>query len=164
MVLANPWLVFALSADPNTIPYGGTAQIIVDMSHNNLGQDISNIGHIPDGIPVFMTSDNGDISDVEGAMINGIFTTLLIADDKVGIANISALLFGFSTPVLTQVMITAVNPTVKPVIPSGVISQDDPVNFGSIGMKDTGVPLVGLLLAFLMVLGGFTAHKSKLRF
>lgn len=169
-VLADPWLVFTLSADPQTIPYGNIAQIIVDMSHNNLGQDISNIGHITDGLPVYMTSDIGDVGDAEGAMVNGVFNTILIADDGVGTANISAFLFGFSTPVFTQVMITADNP-VKPVIPvtpKGVTHvskpKNDPLTIGSIGMKDTGVPLAGLLLAFLMVLGGFTAQKSKLRF
>jgi hypothetical protein len=119
-------------------------------------------------LPVFMISDNGDVSDAEGGMVNGMFTTMLIADDGVGISNISAFLFGFSTPVYTQVMISAVNPPVKPAIPNGVISKStstktDPI-IGSIGMKDTGVPLVGLLLAFLMVLGGFTVQKSKQRF
>jgi hypothetical protein len=43
-------------------------------------------------------------------------------------------------------------------------TKTDPSTIRSIGMKDTGVPLVGMLLALLMVLGGLTAQKSKLRF
>ena len=46
----------------------------------------------------------------------------------------------------------------------GIIFNNDPTTTGSIGMKDTGVPLDGLLLAILMVLGGFAVQKSRLSF
>ena len=67
---------------------------------------------------------------------------------------------------MTQVMITAqVNPTVKPdtVTKNLNISKKDSKTIGSIGMKDTGVPMAGLILALLLLLGGFTVQKSKLR-
>ena len=172
-VLANQWIVFTLSTNPNVISYGGTTQIIGDMSHNNLGQDISNIGHIQDGAPIFLTSDNSDISGaLDGTTTiytsNGVAKTFLIADQGTGTANISAFLFGFLTPVTIQVMIIGVNHP-KSDISNVVIShlsipKKDPATFGSIGMKDTGIPLTGLLLALIMILFGFSVQKSKLRF
>ena len=168
-VLADTWLVFTLSANPKTISSGDSSQIIADMSHNNLGQKISNIGHIQDGIPVYFTSDNGDVGSdmIMPATVNGVSTTMFIADQGTGIADISASMFGFLAPVTTQVMINAVNPPVKPdhsvVNSHAIIPKNDPTSIGSIGMKNTGVPLAGLLMAILMVLVGFTIQKSRLR-
>lgn len=174
-VLANTWLIFTLSAYPNTISYGDSAQIIADISHNNLGQDVSNIGHIRDETPVFIYTDNGDIGSGTNPVytVNGIATSVLIADMGTGVANISASMIGSYTPAITQVMITGVNPPVNPPVnptvkPNTVtkhanISKKDPATIGLIGMKDTGVPMAGLLLALLLVLGGFTAQKSRLR-
>ena len=173
-VLADTWLIFSLTAHPNTISYGDSAQIIADISHNNFGQDVSNLGHIRDETPIFLSSDNGDIDDGSGTnpvyTVNGIATSYLIADMDTGIANISASMIGSYAPAITQVMIIApVNPPVNPTVNSNTItkhvniSKKETTTIESIGMKDTGVPLTGLLLALLLVLGGFTAQKSRLR-
>jgi hypothetical protein len=172
-VLANTWLVFTLQAPINTMPIGESVQIIADITHNNLGQDISNIGHIQDGIPVYFTSDNGDVGTLTEtpSIINGLVNAVFTADQGTGIANISVFMFGSLVAASTQVMITAVtppiNPPVKPgyivVKTHGIIPKNDPT-IGSIGMKDTGVPLDGLLLAILMVLGGFAVQKKQTKY
>ena len=120
-VLANTWIVFTLSANPNVISYGGTSQIIGDMSHNNLGQNISNIGHIQDGIPYILHQIIVILKwSIDGTAtiytLTGVSKTYFNCRSRTGIANISAFIFGFLTPVTIQVMINAVNPPVNQII------------------------------------------------
>jgi autotransporter family porin len=169
MVLADPWLVLTIAANPNTVPFGSKAQVIADINHNNLGQDISSIGHIIDGTPITITTDIGNVGSkfITKYTVNGIVTAILRANDGLGTAHLNAFLYNFQTPVPAQVLITAVqpinpvNPPVKPVVKP--VTKTDPNNIGTIAMQDTGIPLVGLFLALLMVLCGLTSQKSKLR-
>jgi parallel beta-helix repeat protein len=56
----NPWLV--LSIDPaSTVNSGGNASITADLTHNNLGQDTSSLGHVIKGIPITFGTSYGTI-------------------------------------------------------------------------------------------------------
>ena len=46
----GPWIVLSGSTSSNSTPVLGTSTIIADLTHNSDGQDISSLGHIPDGI------------------------------------------------------------------------------------------------------------------
>ncbi len=170
MVLADPWLVLTIAANPGTVPFGSKSQVIADINHNNLGQDISTLGHIMDGTPITITTDIGNVGSkfITKYTVNGIVTAILRADDGLGTAHLNAFLYDFQTPVPAQVLITAVqpinpvNPPVKPVVKP--VTKTDPDTIGTIAMQETGIPLVGLFLALLMVLCGVTSQKNKLRF
>ncbi|NYB51585.1 MAG: right-handed parallel beta-helix repeat-containing protein [Methanobacteriaceae archaeon] len=57
----NPWLI--LSIDPSsTVNSGGNASIIADLTHNNLGQDTSSLGHVIKGISITFGTNYGTIT------------------------------------------------------------------------------------------------------
>ncbi|MBI5459620.1 right-handed parallel beta-helix repeat-containing protein [Methanobacterium sp.] len=59
-VVYNPWLM--LSIDPtSTVNSGGNASITADLTHNNLGQDTSSLGHVIKGIPITFSTSYGTI-------------------------------------------------------------------------------------------------------
>ena len=115
-VLADTWLVFTLQIPVNSMPKGESVQIIADITQNNLGQDVSSIGHIQDGIPVDFTSVNGDVGTLTETptTVNGLVYALFTADQGTGIANISAYIYGSLMHATAHVMITAVTPPVTP--------------------------------------------------
>jgi parallel beta-helix repeat protein len=56
----NPWLV--LSIDPtSTVNSGGNTSITADLTHNNLGEDTSSLGHVIKGIPITFSTSYGTI-------------------------------------------------------------------------------------------------------
>jgi len=146
-VLADPWLVLTISANPSSIPYGSTATVIARITQNSNGQDTSSIGTIPDGTPITFTTNIGNVGSktVTKYTINGIAVAILRADDGIGTANVNAILDGFRTPLPAQVAIV----------------QAESVNAaGTVGMQETGLPIAGLVLAILMVFGGLVSTKK----
>ena len=140
------WLVLKIGASPNKVPFGSTSLVTASVIYNNLGEDTSSIGHIPDGTPITITTDIGNVGSkqVTRYTVNGIVTTILRADDGLGTANIYAILDGFKIPLPAQVIITAAASEV-----------------GTIGMQETGMPLAPAVLALLMVIGGAYYTKRK---
>ncbi len=56
----NPWLI--LSIDPSsTVNSGGNASITADLTHNNLGEDTSSLGHVIKGLPITFGTNYGTI-------------------------------------------------------------------------------------------------------
>ncbi len=56
----NPWLM--LSIDPSsTVNSGGNTSITADLTHNNLGQDTSSLGHVIKGLPITFGTSYGTI-------------------------------------------------------------------------------------------------------
>jgi hypothetical protein len=56
----NPWLV--LSIDPtSSVNSGGNTSITADLTHNNLGEDTSSLGHVIKGIPITFSTSYGTI-------------------------------------------------------------------------------------------------------
>ncbi|BDZ71965.1 chitobiase/beta-hexosaminidase C-terminal domain-containing protein [Methanobacterium petrolearium] len=53
------WLI--LSINDSTVNSGGNASITADLTHNNLGQDTSFLGHVIKGLPITFTTSYGTI-------------------------------------------------------------------------------------------------------
>jgi len=144
-VLADSWLILTVSANPGEIPYGSTATVLAKLTINSNGQDTSSIGHIPDGTPITITTDIGNVGSksVVKYTVNGIATAILRADDGIGTAHLYAIIDGFKTP-----------------IPAQVVIQPVTANAATVGMQETGIPLAGLAVAVLMVLGGLVGTRK----
>lgn len=56
----NPWLI--LGVDPVSVNSGGNASINADLTHNNLGEDTSSLGHVIKGIPITFSTNYGTIT------------------------------------------------------------------------------------------------------
>lgn len=145
----SKWLVLKVSANPHNVAFGGTSLVTASVIYNNLGEDTSSIGHIPDGTPITLTTDIGNVGSkqVTRYTVGGIVTTILRANDGLGIAHVYAILDGFMTPVPAQVVIVEAA-SVK------TLSK-------TIGMQKTGTPLVPIVLALLMVLGGIFSSSKR---
>lgn len=152
-VLADPWLILTISASPGSVPFGSKALVTARITQNSNGQDTSSMGHIPDGTPITITTDIGNVGSksVVKYTVNGIATATLRADDGFGTANLFAILDGFKTPVPSQVEITP-----------AAAGKSNTVNAASktIPLQKTGLPLAGLVLAILAVFGGLATSKK----
>lgn len=144
------WLVLKIGANPNSVPFGSTSMVTASVIYNNLGEDTSSIGHIPDGTPITITTDIGNVGSKSVTLYTagGIVTTILRANDGLGTANLFAILDGFRTPLPAQVVITAAAST---------------VSAQTIGMQETGLPILPIVLALVMVLGGLYGGQRKIR-
>lgn len=145
------WLVLGISAYPNSVPFGGTSTVTANVIYNNLGQDTSSIGHIPDGTPITITTDIGNVGSksVVRYTVNGIVSTIFRANDGLGIANLNAILDNFMTPLPALVEVAA-----------GSVGTKASVSAKTIGMQETGTALIPLLLGLLFVsMGAFTSKQ-----
>lgn len=87
------WLVMNITAFPNLINNITTSTITVDLTHDNVGNYYdSDLGHVPDGIPVKFTTTLGNIDNqaftvdgiaqntLNGGLINGVADVTTIMD------------------------------------------------------------------------------------
>lgn len=145
----NPWLVMRYTANPITITQGSTSTLTADFRYDSDGifHDPA-LGHLPDGTVVTFTTNLGNVgSKIASALtMNGVSTILLRGDEAAGTALTSAAL-DLETMYLTV-----------PITPTTV----DAAITNTVGMQNTGIPLAGIILAILMVLGGFiSTHKNQ---
>ncbi|NYB52465.1 MAG: right-handed parallel beta-helix repeat-containing protein, partial [Methanobacteriaceae archaeon] len=119
-----PWLVLNVTANP--VITNGNSTVTADLTHNSNGNDTSPQGHVPDGIPI-------DITTSLGAVTSPVYTrngkaTLTFNSGTVtsGIANITATLDRQS--VQTNVTIDKIAPTVNASLSSGLYNTSQSVN------------------------------------
>ena len=143
LVNVSPWLVLKLTADPETVKQGGTSSLTADLTWNSDNQQPAG-GYIPDGTPVKFTTNIGNIGsrEVIGYTVNGIATTVLKADEGAGLAKLTALLDDQTVQATVNIQ---GNSTSKKV--------NDTKNNAGVGMQKAGLPLIGLILGILMILG-----------
>jgi autotransporter family porin len=149
-VCTDPWLILTISANPTNIPYGSTSTVTASVTTNSNGEDTSSQGHIPDGTPITITTDIGNVGSKQVTVptVAGIATATLRANEGYGLATLYAMLDGFWTPLPANVVITQAASTTT-------------VKANTVGMQTTGAPIAGMALAILMVIGGlFTARKK----
>lgn len=145
LVNADPWLILTIKANPTSISLGDTSLVTASVTINSNGMDTSSLGHIPDGTIITITTDLGNIGSklITIPTVTGIATAILKANDGLGIAHLYAILDGFITPQPATVVISATT-IVK-----------------NVGMLETGIPLAEIILAILMILGGFFSPGKK---
>lgn len=146
----TPWLVLNINASPSTINAGETSTITADVYHDSEGGDHSaDVAMFFSGPQITFTTNLGNVGSksVTNAWINGLATAILRADEGPGIATVTAADFQ-----IIQTMIT---------IQGASETSAAVVNAQTIKMQNTGIPLAGIVLAILMVLGGFISTKKK---
>jgi hypothetical protein len=139
-----PWLVLTINANPSTITTGQTSTITADVYQDAAGGDHSaDAAMFFSGPQVTFTTNLGNVGSksVTVQWINGLATAILRADEGFGIATVTAADYQI---VKTMVTILGASETSK----AAVSAQ-------SIEMQNTGIQLLGMVLAILMVLGGF---------
>lgn len=148
----DPWLVMNYSANPTTIPQGATSTLTADFRYDSDGTfHDPTLGHLIDGTLVTFTTNLGNVgskSTVVGTL-NGIATAILRGDEAAGEALTSASLD--SQTLYATVTITAAANAATTTAVSG----------NTVGMQSTGIPIAGMILAILMVLGGFIGTRKQ---
>jgi autotransporter family porin len=149
LINADPWLILTIKASPTSIPFGGTSTVTASVTLNSDGVDTSSMGHIPDGTLITITTDLGNVGSksVMGGTVAGIFTAILRANEGWGVAHLYAILDWFMTPKPATVVIAA---------PAKTTGK-------TIAMKETGLPLTGIVLGILMVVGGFLGTEKRIK-
>lgn len=145
-----PWLVLNINAYPSTIKAGETSIITADVYTDSTGGDhSSNAAMFFSGPQVTFTTNLGNVGSksVTAPWINGLATAILRADEGSGIATVTA---NDHQGVQTLVTILGASET-----------STSKVNSQTIGMQNTGIPIAGIVLAILMVLGGFINTRKK---
>jgi hypothetical protein len=144
------WIVLSLTAYPSTINHGGTSTIIADLLHDQKGNYLDpSLGHIPDNILVAFQTDNGSIGSIGSKIINkltknGIALAIFIANDAANQAKVSVTIDG-------QTLTTNINIKSQPT--TNITAKTVP-------MQTTGLPLTGILIAALIVMGGLIYRKN----
>ena len=116
-VAVNPWLVLALTVNPNIIRANSTSTIAADLLHDSNGtvHDPAS-GHVPDGIPAtFTTTTLGSIGSTSST-VNGTAKSTLNGGLIAGVANVSATID--NQTVNKSVTIDNTQPSVKTINPA----------------------------------------------
>ena len=114
----DPWLVLGVSADPTTVPAGGSSQVTADLTQNSNGDTAGT--QFPGGVPVAFTATLGTIQSpvlAYGGQAKSVFS----AGTTAGTADLTADLDGES--VSTQV---TVQEAPNPPDPTGPSEPPDP--------------------------------------
>lgn len=87
-VTYNPWII--LSVNVSSTNSGGNTSVTADLTHNNINEDISSQGHIPNGVPVNFATNLGTIVN-SAYTVKGKATTILeLGSTQSATVNVSA--------------------------------------------------------------------------
>ncbi|OPX59121.1 MAG: hypothetical protein A4E25_01352 [Methanobacterium sp. PtaB.Bin024] len=150
----TPWLVMNINADPSTIYTGQTSTLTADVYTDSAGTDHSaDAAQFFSGPQVTFTTDLGNVGSKSTTVnwILGMAIATLRGDEAAGMATVTA--------ADGQVVSTTVNILQSPTVNAATSTNGTTNTDGTIGMHETGTPIVGLLLAFLMLVGGLVVSK-----
>lgn len=151
----NPWLVMNINpADPSTIYTGQTSKITVNVYTDSNGVDHSvDAAQFFSGPEVTFKTDLGNVGSksVTVPWSLGLAFAILRGDEGPGMATVTGT-DGNQTLSAGVTILQA--PTVEAAASTTTAE-------GTIGMQKTGMPIVGLVLAILAVLGGALAPRRK---
>lgn len=164
----TPWLTMKLSYPQKTIYSGSVTRFIADFLTDSIGGYHSpSLGHIPDGTPVIFKSQLGQVGSYEETQytVNG-----SAQDDYRAVGTSGAPVDGNDIVSATgdnEVISNSL--TIQPTQTPGTLNNTSTstVNAASqtentgktIGMQNTGLPIAGLILAVLMLIGGLATTK-----
>ena len=75
----SKWLVLTVTSTISNMSVGGTSTITANLTHNNLGEDTSSLGHLPDGTQITFNVLNtglGNVNPTTTYTTNGTTSTL----------------------------------------------------------------------------------------
>ena len=145
-----PWLVLNVNANPSTINPGESSTITADVFHDVAGGDHSKDASIFfSGSRVTFTTNLGNVGSksVTVPWTNGLARAILRADEGAGIATVTAADY--------QVVQTLIN------IQGASNSANAVSTTRTVGMKNTGQPLAGIVMSILLVLGGMISVRKN---
>jgi hypothetical protein len=163
----NPWIVLTITKTHGTINVGGTSTITADLLHDSNGvyHDPAN-GHVPDGITINFSNDAyGNVNPLSAVTTNGIATTTYTGSAQ-GTSNISATIDEQTLKTNITINKAPINPISDPnTTPINTKQKSNPTTLNAatttIPMQHTGVPVAGLILAILTVIGGSIIPRLK---
>ncbi|MGF7119244.1 hypothetical protein J2749_002257 [Methanobacterium oryzae] len=154
-----PWLVMKLTPTKVVINGGETTLLTASFLYDNNGtyHDPAN-GHIPDGTPVTFTTSLGQVGSqtITTYTVNGIATAILRAVDAAG--NLVSGIAYITATTDSQTLSTSVS-IIE--VPEANAATNTTNTTSTVGMQETGIPLVGLILAILALFGGLATSKRK---
>jgi len=145
-----PWLVLNVNANPSTINPGESSTITADVFHDVAGGDHSKDASLFfSGSRVIFTTNLGNVGSksVTVPWTNGLARAILRADEGAGIATVTAADY--------QVVQTLIN------IQGASNSANAVSTARTVGMKNTGQPLAGIVMSILLVLGGMISVRKN---
>ena len=168
LISYDPWIVLTITKTHGTINVGDTSTITADLLHDSNGvyHNPTN-GHVPDGIIINFSNDAyGNVTPVSAITTNGIASTTYTGSAQ-GASKIS-------TTVDEQTLKTNITINKAPVNPITPVNPTDPTTptntttttilnaaKTTIPMQHTGVPVAGLILAIITVIGGSIIPRLK---
>lgn len=147
LVEYDPWLVMRYGANPAVITQGGTSTLTANFRYDSDGTYHNPaLGHLPDGLPVTFTTNMGNVGSKSVITYThyGLATAVLRGDEGTGVALTSASMDSETRHASI---------TINAASASGAVR--------TIGMQETGTPVFGLVLAILLVLGGFITCRKQ---
>ncbi len=145
-----PWLVLNVNANPSTINPGESSTITADVFHDVAGGDHSKDASLFfSGSRVIFTTNLGNVGSksVTVPWTNGLARAILRANEGAGIATVTAADY--------QVVQTLIN------IQGASNSANAVSTTRTVGMKNTGQPLAGIVMSILLVLGGMISVRKN---
>ena len=153
------WIVLTVTAKPQTINDGDKSTVTADLLHDST-YDPANpsasyhdpaIGHVPDGITVNFSSDGlGTINPETNNTTNG-STNTTFKGNFIGVSVVSA-------TVDQQTVTTNIT---NQLTPTNSTTVNATTTTTKIPMQHTGIPIAGLILGILSVLGGSVMSRKK---
>lgn len=160
-VIYDPWLVMRFSANPTTIQQGGTSTLLADFRYDSNGvfhdPTQGDGGRLPTGLFVKFTTTLGNVGSKEtnSEIIDSVARATLQGNEAAGNAVVGTLFD--NQPMSTIVTIRSTTNATAASATTGVSTM----NKNEVGMQNTGFPLLTLLCAVFMVLGGFVLPRRK---
>ena len=153
-VTVTPWLILKMIANPN-ITRNGASQITAELLYDSNGvyHDPAN-GKLPDGIPVTFAASEGTFNPTIGILVDGQAKSLFTANAN-GKTTISTTIDNQTV----SISITSDQQKIKANSNNLTISTKS--NIKTIPMQHTGVPIAGLILAILTVIGGTIIPRKR---
>ena len=156
-VIVTPWLILRMTANP-AITKNGSSEITAILLYDSNGvyHDPAN-GKLPDGIPVTFVASNGNFNPTTGILVDGQAKTFFTAN----VAGKTSL----STTVDNQTL--SITITADPQ-QTNTTNTNNTINYttnnkskDTIPMQHTGLPIAGLILAILSIIGGTILPRRK---
>jgi len=145
-----PWLFLNIKANPSTINVGESSTITADVYHDAAGGDHNvDAALFFSGPKVTFTTNLGSLGSksVTVPWINGMAATILRADEGAGIATVTAADY--------EVVQTLVKIRGAPNFANATTTTR------TVEMESTGLPIAGILVSILLVLGGVLSARKK---
>ena len=159
-VSITPWMILNITANSN-ITQNGATQVTAELLYDSNGvyHDPAN-GKLPDGIPVTFTGLDGTFNPTSGILVDGQAKSLFTANAK-DETTVSTTIDNqtVSITITANPQTTSKTNTIDPNNSNNLKTANTTLK--TIPMQHTGIPIAGLILAILTVIGGTIVPRFK---